>query len=612
MPRMPPRRDASGRRVVIREARRIPKDLSPARVIGHLFGRRGIEAFARLGDYGPEEEGPDGTLTLALVGHFWRADFLRIFGREFFSTLLEHQIRGGRLLIQDRKVMAFREARGAGMCDPVLEYVCEGSDYDTSLYAIEVRYFDTCLAFGHGASLDDLAKTFVGVGKLKDFGEAEKADMLNTFRREPDRAYAYAITDSVLTLLVKEAMEATHRQIYGGLGFRGEAIPELRSTQGSRVADMIVRCVARAAEGADVLSSKRGKQQPAGVVSLAKVKALLRKGSAGFIADEHLSQFGEQTGQTHGGLCFSRSPTQLFHEAPGMLNDVDLSGCYSQVMAPMSLYAGRPLVHEPGRPGEAPGTGMVLKDAVAFLRQYAAGNDAWIIKVSGEIAAGPNVLIPSIKGALTNANFKSRAAKRRADAQWARARRQAARQRFALDRPDEGKTDTANTALYTDEIEAGVVAWPTWLMIQALPPCWREDYENLEVDSILPPRGTWSPSPGRRSTPWWRSTGTAARPGRPPSAWGLLNGSGSSRSSSGGSMRTTPHSGSTSASWLGNFRSCGSRRRRPAATRRPSAATRNRSTASTGWWPAVTFPRTTSWLRITSPPRPGPWPSLCS
>ena len=143
------------------------------------------------------------------------------------------------------------------------------------------------LAFGHKAKLDDLAKAFVGVGKPEDFGEAEKADMLETFRRDPARAYAYAITDAVLTLLVKEQMEATHTRMYRELGFDPGDIPPLPSTQGSRVAELIVRSVARAAGGSAVLSGRRGKQTPSGAVAKAspsKVKALLRKGSGGFLA----------------------------------------------------------------------------------------------------------------------------------------------------------------------------------------------------------------------------------------------------------------------------------------------------------------------------------------
>src|SRR5262249_15603373 len=212
-------------------------------------------------------------------------------------------------------------------------------------------------------SLDDLARTFVGVGKLKDFGDAEKSDMLETFCRQPVRAYAYAITDSVLTLLVKEEMTRTHEEICNQLGIKDD-IPALRSTQGSRVAEMIVRSIAKAAEGAEALSHRGG-------VSAGKVKALLKGGSGDYIADEHLSRFGAQSGQTHGGLTFSRSPTRFFHDAPGMLRDVDLSSCYARVMGSMSLYAGRLVIHEPGSDGQA--DRMTLKDAVEFVSEHAAG-----------------------------------------------------------------------------------------------------------------------------------------------------------------------------------------------------------------------------------------------
>jgi hypothetical protein len=393
---------------------------------------------------------------------------------------MEHQVKGGKLAVRDRRLMAFTEAGSRG--DPVLGYAWEsGGGEMGSLYAIKVRYFDTCLAFGNRATLDDLAKAFVGVRKVEGLDEGKKADMLETFRCEPERAYAYAVTDAVLTLLVHEGMEATHRRMYGELGFEGEDIPPLPSTQGRRVAEMVVRSVARDAQGSAVLSGGRGKAPAggAGTVSLAKVKALLAKGSAGFLVDEQLSRFGAQSGQTHGGLLFSRSPTRVFHAAPGMFRDVDLSGCYAAIMASMGLYAGRPFVHEPGS-GR-----MALKDAVAFARQHAAGPDAWFVKVSGKITAGPNVLIPSTKGALTNANYKSRAARRRAAAQWRRLSGQAARQHFALDRLDEVREGTANTAIYTDVVEAGVVAHATWLMIEALPEAWRKEYEGLEVDSIL-------------------------------------------------------------------------------------------------------------------------------
>jgi hypothetical protein len=56
---------------------------------------------------------------------------------------------------------------------------------------------------------------------------------------------------------------------------------------------------------------------------------------------------------------------------------------------------------------------------------------------------------------------------------------------FAFDRLREERKGNGNTSIYTDVVEAGVVAWPTWLMILALPEQLRKEYEGLEVDTIL-------------------------------------------------------------------------------------------------------------------------------
>jgi hypothetical protein len=460
--RLLPRKIRSHCRVVIRRGRDIADLLSPAEVLTDLFALAVHDSYERTGMDEYEKE-----LTVTFVGHFWRADFFRIFGRCFFTRLKELQLVSGNLTIQDRRLLSFKDTSGHYRADPVLDraYYREGS------YPLRINYFDTCLTFGNRASLDDLARTFVGVGKLKGFSDAAKGDMLETFRRQPARAYAYAITDALLTLLVKESMTRTHEEICNELGLKGD-IPALRSTQGSRVAEIIVRSVAGAAEESEALSHR-------GEVSLGKVKALLKGGSGDYIADEHLSRFGAQSGQTHGGLTFSRSPTQFFHDARGMFRDVDLSGCYANVMGAMSLYAGRPVIHEPGSDGQS--GRLTLKDAVEFVREHAAGQDAWIIKVSGKITAGPNVLIPSTRSALTNANFKRRAAKRRAAGQWAKAGGYG----FPFDQFGEARKDEGNSSIFTDVIEAGVVAWPTWLMIRAMPEGVREEYERLEVETIL-------------------------------------------------------------------------------------------------------------------------------
>jgi hypothetical protein len=458
------------RRVIVRPTKTLDRDLSPARVLGDLFDLPSLEPVDKssgdLEAYGVVRAAP---VALVFTMHYGTADFFRIFGQHFFADLIERQIRSGTLVVLSRKLLAFKQVHETchRFVDPVLEY----ARYGGLLYPIRVGYFDTNLAYVRG-SLDDLALTFLGVGKSADLTPADKQDMLATFLKKPRRAYTYAVRDSLLTLGVEERMRAEDRRMYEQLGFEAAAIPPLRPTLGSRVADTITRSIARSAAGS-VLLSQRGKPLAdgrAGKPSLAKVKSLLTRGSGQSIADERASAFGRQTGETHGGLLFSRSPTRLFHDAVGMFRDVDLSGCYASVLGSMNLYAGRPIIHEPG------GGAMRLSEGVAFVREHAAGRDAWVLKVSGPITAAPNVLIPSTRGALTHANYQSRAARKRA-----RSRRHG----LVFDWLFEAGKSTGNATTYTDVVEAGFVAWPTWLMIQAMPPALRKDYEDLEVETIL-------------------------------------------------------------------------------------------------------------------------------
>jgi hypothetical protein len=467
------------RNIIIRPARPLTTNLSPARVVADLFGLSGVEPMPRL--CADEEQEPDGELVLLLVGHHWPADFFRVFGRDFFRSLVEYQLIGctyfrGKLVrgkrvgaglvntkleIVGHKLLSFKEGRSTS---PILEYAGVGQ----CLYAIRVGYFDTNRPFGT-AKLGDLAKMFVGVPKL-DVSDEDKADMSATFAREPVRTWAYAIIDVILTLLVYEGMDASNTEAYRALGFEKGDIPKLRSSLGSRDSEMIVRCLARDAAGSAELARK-GKPDE---IARTKIKDLLVRGSSTYTAE--MSAFKEQTGQTHGGLLFSRSPLDFFIQALGRFRDVDLSGCYANIMRRMYLYAGRPVIFEPGKGKRR--RRWTLKKAVAFLLRHAAGRDAWIIKVSGLIAAGLNVLIPSTKDPWTNANYRSRAARRRAKAA-------AARYGSVFDWNEVKPKDASNTELLTDEVGAGVVAWPTWLMIRALPAKWRRQYENLEVDSII-------------------------------------------------------------------------------------------------------------------------------
>ena len=67
--------------------------------------------------------------------------------------------------------------------------------------------------------------------------------------------------------------------------------------------------------------------------------------------------------------------------------------------------------------------------------------------------------------------------------------------------------------IFTDVVEAGVVAWPTWLMIQALPERIARDYENLEVDTILFHPRTLVADYGAGATTNWSAGSPAGPPG---------------------------------------------------------------------------------------------------
>jgi hypothetical protein len=454
--------------VVLRPAKVIRPDLSPARIIADLYDNDGIVAVSRAtGESARGAAEMAQPWTVLWIAHFWNADFLRLFGAKFFRSLLcLPPGQGRRLIIEGHKTLRFKVV-GNRYASPVLDYARS----DGVLHSIHVRTLDTMLPFG-GGTLQEHAQTFLQVGKAESFAKEDMARMEEAFQRWPEKAYPYAVRDCLLTLLLAERMQQADRQLYLSLGFEAKEIPPMQHTQGSRVAEMMVRAIARQAAGS-VMLSKHGyamKDGSSGPVALQRVKALLHRGSGPFLAHDVHSRFGQQTGETHGGLVYSRTPTRFYHEAAGQFADVDLSGCYGAIAASLNLYVGQPIVHEPGA------RQMKLKDAIAFLKEYAAGNDAWVIKVTGDITLAPNALIPSTSDALTHANYRSRVSRKRANAR---------KKGFVHDWLYEATKDTGNATLFTHRIEAGIVAWPTLLMIQAMPAAVRQEYENLEVETIL-------------------------------------------------------------------------------------------------------------------------------
>lgn len=399
------------------------------------------------------------TVKLTLVGHFVRADFCRIFGRQFFSSLKEAKQEGQtEIVIRCRKLIEFVERKEQRELPvPVLEYLAKINH----MFGLQVEMRDTMFPYGPG-SLDSHSRTFLNLAKSEALTQPDKEDMRKTFQQKTADAYGYAMVDAVNTLLVHEQMIQKDRDIYRVFGFTDKKIPTLRATLGSRVSTFLKKTTMRdVVGGGKTLASERS------------LERLMSKGGLALFKDQpEASKFGKQTGTTHGGLLYSRSPTRFWHESHGMLRDVDMSGCYNNIVAKLNAYWGRPVIFEPGS------NGLLLKDAVALVEQHAEP-DSWMIRVSGSIGAFPNALIPSTENALTSLNYRQ--VKRREK------RRQTRQRVFALEagRDDAEAKGTKGSHLYAGCVESGIVTRPTWLMIQALPGKLRKEYEELLADTII-------------------------------------------------------------------------------------------------------------------------------
>lgn len=464
--------------VEVRPVKLLRPDLSPARMFADLFGVADVDIVSRPAAWAMREAlapaaeaAPPAararrrkeprrwdvpTLPVTLVGHFLRADFGRIFGRKFWEDLgSPHPADPGFVRVRSRRLIQFVEYRGRHTATaPALEYLWRGGD----LYQVTVSLRDTGLPYGP-AKLQSLAEAFLGVGKCDCLSDEEKGRMLRTFCERTADAYGYAMADAVLTLLLYEQMVSRDAGVYRSFGFGGADVPPLRPSLGSRVSTFVLRTAERARGVSHALHSRRA------------LEGLMRQGSMALFADHpDASRFGDQTGRTHGGLLYSRSPTRPWHEAPGMLRDVDMSGCYGQIVARLPVYYGRPVIFEPGA------REMTLREAVGFVQGHADW-DGWMVRASGPITAAPNALVPSTDDAVTSLNYR---AKRRKG-------RRAPQRAFHLEalRDPASVKATGGCRLYSGVVESGVVTSATWLMIQALPGPLRRQYEGLRADSVV-------------------------------------------------------------------------------------------------------------------------------
>ena len=439
------------RSVKVRKTRPITPALSPTRMLINLFQLAGVEPLNREAGRIQVEAGvPNRTrnsrtdrwqvpaIHFVLIGHFLCADLARAFGRDFYDSLFRSGRDGGQPL-------QFRQGKLAGLTTgestafampPVVEYACGPDGF---LYRVVLETRDTNLPYGQG-SLEHQGRVFLGLAQAGSLQESDKRAMTRAFHDNPSATYGYAMVDVVNTLLLHERMVAVDAEIYRSFGVADDEVPAMKPTQGSRVSRFLAHFALTRAVGSTRLTSPRA------------MTALMKPGGIGAFGGERAaSRFGHQTGQVHGGLILSRSPTRFWHEAAGMLRDVDMSGCYPRLLERINVYWGRPVVLEPGsRP-------MTLEQAVQLLAAN-ADPDAWYIRATGSIRAGDNVLIPSAIDALTGENYRRR--------------------------PPPGP-DLPGSKLFSGRIESGIITASTWAMIQMLPPALRRDYELLSAESLV-------------------------------------------------------------------------------------------------------------------------------
>jgi hypothetical protein len=441
-------------RVELRPTKLITADLSPAAIISNVLDQPLAAIYPRcdgaklMQQFDQDHKPPNVELDTRLgrwsipaieveiAGHFLPADFFRMSGSAFYPSLLAPIGREeSEVVVRATKVVKFTTGTAFGGT-PLLQYI--GAE-DGALFALRLTTFDTCVAFGN-ANLDRLSQTFLGMPKSDALTAEDKGNMLRTFHDKTEQCYGYAIVDAVNTLLIREQMESQHHRVYQVMGLSMVAIPPCRPTLGSRVAELLVKATCHAVADSKELSSER------------KIRGLMRRGGRKHLTSRKgSSMFGEQTVNVHGGLLYSRSPTRFWHEAKDMLRDIDIAACYSQIVSSLDVYHGRPVIFEPGS------RAMSLKNAIAFAAKHAEP-DGWVVRATGNITRSPNALVASTIGAVTSANYRGTARK---------------------------QGDAAGSRLYSRRVESGIVTWATWLMIEAMPDGVRQEYEMLNVDTIL-------------------------------------------------------------------------------------------------------------------------------
>ena len=180
-----------------------------------------------------------------------------------------------------------------------------------------------------------------------------------------------------------------------------------------------------------------------------------------------LNNYGIQPFMTVGGLLYTRMSHHPFIK--GKFGDLDQSSCYATLMSSMNVYLGEPVVLTFKYKRYKP----TLKKILEFVQNKKIANDAWFVRVSGELSEAINTLI------LSDLRFTPKKVTK--PTKWDVKK---TKQLIANFNRDKTSKKLAVSTLLTKEVKFGLINADLWECIKLLPPSWVDEYLNLQCEVL--------------------------------------------------------------------------------------------------------------------------------
>lgn len=390
------------------------------------------------------------TIDITMVYHYTEADLFKCFGEIFHPVLLNAPLHKNRVIkgYLGRKINTHPLVFYKGNIHEVLWQSRDtmfrlppgrmGLDYQCNVYQAEYRKLN----------IETLAVAkrlgFKNVGDIK-------ANMDILRKKFPILFRKYAMQDVFATWALDQKQLELYNNVQKLIGVEPSAI---KDTTGSNCNQIVSQSVEK-------YFNPQGKEQ------IDSLKSAIRNGGFDKLQKIPGNDFGIFPFRTVGGLLFTR--VGLWPYLQGEFGDLDLESCYATKLSNMSFYFGTPIVYtckSKNRP--------ILKDFIAFKNKHELKNDAWFVRVTGELKEAINTLILSdVDFSVTNRNNKIENKFNRTKIRV-----------MAFDAYKTSDNDAEST-LFRKKIKFGLVNQDILNCIDLLPKTWRDEYYNLKIHAMV-------------------------------------------------------------------------------------------------------------------------------